>query len=138
MRKQIIRDYGNAYELITPPDVAVKRKRKNKRSNSSNTKRKREIAAQAIRSYHTDDVLLAAQRFIQEREEEWVNFSRVSQHLYERFYKLKPRHLGESGKRYKSLVKLLQDYPERFEIQPDKQKTGSYWIQVADKCERDG
>jgi hypothetical protein len=73
-----------------------------------------------------DDVLQAAHDFIQAQTEPWINFSRVSQHLYERFYKLKPKHLGQPGKKYKSLLKFLADYPTRFEVKCDE--AGIYWI----------
>jgi len=131
LRERVIRDYGARYELIKPPGASNKKKRKNKRSNSRNTKRKREIAAKATRDYTTDDVLQAAQDFIQQRDEVWVNFSHVSQYLYETFYKLKPRQLGKSGRRYKSLLKLLLDYPEVFKIKADDEKTGLYWVQLS-------
>jgi len=133
LRERVIREYGARYELIEPPGASTKKKRKNKRSNSRNTKRKREIAAKATRDYITDDVLQAAQDFIQQHDEGWVNFSHVSQYLYETFYKLKPRQLGKSGKRYKSLLKVLVDYPELFEIRSDDQKIGLYWIRLATK-----
>jgi hypothetical protein len=131
LRELVIREYGAHYELIEPSEASTKKKRKNKRSNSRNTKRKREIATKAIRAYTTDDVLKAAQDFIRQRDEVWVNFSHVSQHLYETFYKLKPRQLGKSGRRHKSLLKFLVDYPELFEIKPDDQKTGLYWMRLA-------
>lgn len=130
LRERVIHEYGDRYELIEPRETKTKNKSKNKRSNSRNTNRKREIAAKAIQDYNTDDVLKAARDFIGECDDTWVNFSRVSQYLYETFYKLKPRQLGKSGKRYKSLLKLLLDYPELFVIKRDNQKTGLYWIQL--------
>ena len=99
-----------------------------KRSHSRATQRKRAIAAQAIRIYNTDDVLQAAHSFIQAQADEWVNFSRVSQHLYERFYKLKPKHLGQPGKKYKSLLKFLADYPSDLALRKDVEKQSVYWI----------
>ena len=131
LRERVIREYGARYELLQRPGASTKKKRKNKRSNSRNRQRKREIAAKAVRDYDTADVLQAAQGFIRKQDEAWVNFSRVSQHLYETFYKLKPRHLGTSGKRYKNLLKLLMDYPELFKIRPDEAKTGLCWIRLA-------
>jgi len=127
LREQVIRDYGADYELIAPPGKQ-KKKRKNKRSNSRATQRKREIAAKAIRDYNTEDVLQSARDFIQAHEEEWVNFDRLAQHLYETFFKLKPKRLGQPGKKYKSLLKFLADYPDDFEIRSDNEKKGLYWI----------
>ena len=65
LRERVIRDYGTAYELMESP-----KKPKNKRSHSRNTQRKREIAAQAIRDYSTDDVLQTADDFIRAQNEE--------------------------------------------------------------------
>lgn len=127
LRERIIRDYGTDYELIEPPDT---KKPKHKRTKSRETQRKREIAGQVIRDYDTDDVLQAARDFIQAQDEEWVNFSRVSQHLYKTFYNLKPKHLGQPGKRYKSLLKLLADYPSDFELRQDSDNRGMYWIRL--------
>lgn len=81
LRERVIQDYGADYELIESSDTAPKPKRKNKRSRSRNTQRKREIAARAVRDYNTEDVLQAARDFIREQDEDWVNFSRVAQHL---------------------------------------------------------
>ena len=130
LRERIIRDYGADYELIASPETAKKPKRKDKRSHSRATQRKREIAAQAVKDYSTEDVLQAARNFIRERDEEWVNISRVMQHLYETFYRLKPKHLGQSGKKYKSLLKFLEDYPSDFELREDADKRGLYWIRL--------
>ncbi|HML20990.1 MAG TPA: OST-HTH/LOTUS domain-containing protein [Aggregatilinea sp.] len=130
LRERIIRDYGADYELIASPETAKKPKRKNKRSHSRATQRKREIAAQAVKDYSTEDVLQAARNFIRERDEEWVNISRVMQHLYETFYRLKPKHLGQPGKKYKSLLKFLEDYPSDFELREDADKRGLYWIRL--------
>jgi hypothetical protein len=128
LREQIIREYGSKNELIADEKP---RKRKNKRSHSRNTKRKREIAANAIRNYDTGDVLKSARDYLEKQSDEWVNFSTVSQHLYERFYKLKAKRLGQSGKKYKSLLKFLQDYPSMFVIYEDNQKRGVFWIRLA-------
>ncbi len=121
LREHVIRDYGAAYELIESP-----KKPKNKRSKSRASQRKREIAAQSIRDYNTDDVLQATHDFITAQNEEWVNFSRVSLCLYETFYQLKPKRLGQPGKKYKSLLKFLADYPTKFEVKCDA--AGVYWI----------
>jgi hypothetical protein len=129
LRERIIRDYGAGYELIEDPN-AKKPKRKNKRAHSRNTQRKREIAAKAIREYDTDAVLQSARDFLRQQDEEWVNFSLLSQHLYETFYKLKPRHLGPKDKKYKSLLKFITDYPDDFQVRHDDEKKGLYWVQL--------
>ncbi len=121
LRERVIRDYGTAYELMESP-----KKPKNKRSKSRASQRKREIAAQSIRDYNTDDVLQATHDFIRAQNKEWVNFSRVAQCLYETFYHLKPKRLGQPGKKYKNLLKFLADYPARFEVKCDE--AGVYWI----------
>jgi len=126
LREQVIRDYGAANELLVTP----KPTRKNKRSHSNNTKRKRTIAAAAIREYTTEDVLQAAQDFIHAQGDEWVNFSRVSQHLYERFYPLKPKHLGLPGKKYKSLLKFIADDLDRFALRSQPDGRDVWWIKL--------
>jgi len=130
LRERVIRDYGADYELITDPNAVDKPKRKNKRSHSRETQRKREIAARAVRDYSTEDVLQAARDFIREQNEEWGNTSRVMQHLYETFYKLKPKRLGQPGKKYKSLLKFLADCPGDFEVRTDADQRGLYWIRL--------
>ena len=129
LRDRVIREYGAAYELLEQPHDY---KPKNKRSKSRATQRKREIAAQAIREYSTDDVLQAAHDFIQAQTEPWINFSRVSQHLYERFYRLKPKRLGAPGKKYKSLLEFIADYPNRFQLRSEPDQRGVYWIRLSD------
>jgi hypothetical protein len=128
MRARIIREYGAKNELL----VEEKPKSKPKHTHSRATQRKREIAAQAIRKYSADDVLQAAHDFIQAQTEPWVNFSRVSQHLYARFYHLKPKHLGVPGKKYKSLLKFIADYPDRFQLRLEPDQGGVYWIRLSD------
>ncbi len=130
LRERVIRDYGAEYELIEDPDAPKKRKGKNKRSHSRNTKRKREIAAKAIHDYDTDAVLQSARDFLRQQDAGWVNFSRLSQHLYETFFKLNPKRLGQPGKKYKSLLKFISDYPDDFEVRQDDEKKGSYWIRI--------
>jgi hypothetical protein len=127
LRAQIIREFGASNEILVTP----KPRPKNKRSHSTNTKLKRSIAAATIREYTTEDVLQAAHDFIQKQGDEWVNFSRVSQHLYERFYKLKPKRLGQPGKQHNSLLKVIADYPERFQIRKEAEQPGMYWIRLA-------
>jgi len=131
LRDRVIREHGAAYELIEDPNAPKKRKGKPKRSHSRNTQRKRTIAAKDIREYDTDAVLQSARAFLGEQDEEWVNFSRLSQHLYETFYKLKPRHLGPKDKKYKSLLKFIADYPDDFEVRQDDDKKGLYWVRLA-------
>jgi len=65
LRERVIHIYGAAYELIKSP-----KKPKNKRSKSRASQHKREIAANAIRDYSTDDVLQVARDFIQAQNEE--------------------------------------------------------------------
>jgi hypothetical protein len=126
LRDLVIRDYGAAYELLEQPHEY---KPKNKRSRSTNTKRKRAIAAAAVRDYTTEDVVQAARSFLQAQGEEWVNLSRLAHHLHERFYKLNPKHLGNPGKKYKSIIKFLGDMPD-FVIRRDPEKS-VYWIRRA-------
>jgi hypothetical protein len=130
LRERVIRDYGAAYELISPPGMQERWKRKNKRARSRETKRKREIAARAVRDYSTEDVVQAAHNFLREQNEEWVNTSHLMQHLYETFYKLKPKRLGQPGKKYKSLLKFLEDHLSDFELRADVNKRGVYWIRL--------
>jgi hypothetical protein len=130
LRERVIRDYGADYELIADPEAVVKRKRKNKRTRSRATQRKREIAARAVRDYSTEDVLQAARDFLREQNKEWVNASHVMQHLYETFDKLKPKRLGPPGKKYKSLLKFLEDCPGDFEVRADDDKRSLYWIRL--------
>ncbi len=59
-----------------------------------------------------------------------MNFSRVAQCLYETFYYLKPKRLGQPGMKYKSLLKLLEDYPADFELRHDPDNGGQYWIRL--------
>jgi hypothetical protein len=55
----------------------------------------------------------------------------VAQHLHERFYHLKPKRLGQPGKRHNSLLKVIADYPERFQIRKEADQLGMYWICLA-------
>ena len=129
LRSQIIREFGAANELLVTP----KPNPKNKHSHSTNTKRKRAIAVAAIREYTIADVLQVAHDFIQKQGDEWVNFSSVSQHLYERLYKLNPKRLGQVGKRHNSLLKVIADYPERFMLRSDLDEGGIWWISLGGK-----
>ena len=124
LRARINREYGAKNELL----VEDKPKSKPKHTHSRVTQRKREIAAKAIRDYSTEDILQATHDFIQAQNEAWVNFSRVSQHLYERFYHLKPTHLGLPGKKYKSLLKFIADHPDRFALRSEPDGRGVWWI----------
>jgi len=125
-----LHEYGEAYELIALPDVPSKVQGKDKRTHSRERQRKHKVAACAQQEYSTADVLKAARDFLQAQDDGWVNFSMISQHLYERFYKLKPKHLGEPGKKYSSLLKFLMDYPAEFEVRPDRENKGSFWIRL--------
>jgi hypothetical protein len=128
LRARIIREYGAKNELL----VEDKPKSKPKHTHSRVTQRKREIDAEEVREYSTDDVLQAANDFIQAQTEPWVNFSRVSQHLYERFHRLKPKRLGGPGKKYKSLLNFIADYPDRFQLRSEPDQRGVYWIRLSD------
>lgn len=134
LRIEIIREFGAANELL----VTSKPKPRNKRSRSVNTRRKRAIAAAAVHDYNTEDVLQAARSFLEAQNEEWVNVSRLAQHLYEVFYKLKPKHLGQPGKGYKSILKFLADMPDI--VMRHDPENDVYWIRrtaasdVASNC----
>lgn len=78
----------------------------------------------------TGDILLAARDFVLKRNEEWVNFSRVSQHLHERFSNLKPKQLSRPSKNYGSLLKVFADFPCEFNLRRDPEKPGLYWIRL--------
>jgi hypothetical protein len=131
LRDQVIRDYGAAYELIQAPDIPRK-KNKTKPLRSHSTQHKREVAQNAIPDYDSDDVLQAARQFLQAQAETWINFSRLAQYLHEHFYQLNPKRLGRSGKKHKSILKFLTDYPAYFEFQQDTSAKGSYWIRLKD------
>jgi hypothetical protein len=128
LRTRVIREYGAKLELLASPDTNFK-KRKTTRSHSRNSQHKREVAKNAIHDYDTESVLEAACQFIQEQGEVWVNFSRLAQYLYERFYQLNPKRLGQAGKKYKSLLKFLADYPANFELRYEEK---IYWIRLKD------
>ncbi|MEP7285962.1 MAG: hypothetical protein ABI947_09360 [Chloroflexota bacterium] len=94
------------------------------------TKPKHEGAAKAVHDYDGNDVLQAAHDFIHKRDEEWVNFSRLSHHLYETFGKLNFKHLERPNKKYRSLLKFFVDYPSKFDLRQDDEKSGLYWIRL--------
>jgi cupin superfamily acireductone dioxygenase involved in methionine salvage len=75
---------------------------KNKRSHARNTKRKSLLATQAVRDYYPEDVLQAARDFVRAQDTAWVKFSRVSQHLHERFDRLNLKRLTQGKEIYKS------------------------------------
>ncbi len=97
---------------------------------SHSTSHKSANAVEPIPEYDTDDVLEAARGYIRKRNEEWVNFSRVSQYLHEIFPDLKTKKLGRLDKNYPSLIKLIADYPSDFELRQDLEKQGLYWIRL--------
>ncbi len=70
------------------------------------------------------DVLDEAYSFLEEHDDEWVNFSRLNHHLYETFGKIDPKKLG---KQYKNLVKFFEDYSSAFELRLDEKKNGLYF-----------
>jgi len=127
--KRAIADSINSNSATTPPKTA-KPKRQKKSSNSRDIQDKHEIVTEPSPDYTTDDVLQAARVFIHRRNEGWVNFSRVSQHLYETFPKLTPKRLGHPSKKYSSLLRFLADYPSNFELRQDPEKQGLYWIRL--------
>ncbi len=128
LRQLVIRDYGAPYELIVPPGAPLKPKRKNKRSHSRETQRQRDIAARAQRNYSADEVLQAVRDFLHQQNETWVNFSQVAQYLHERFYNLKPKRLGGTGKKYTSLLEFVLDHPSDFTLRRDDENRSVYWI----------
>ncbi|MCB9451171.1 MAG: hypothetical protein H6672_07010 [Anaerolineaceae bacterium] len=78
----------------------------------------------------TDDVLEEARFFIHNGNEGWVNFSRLCHHLHETFGNLNPKYLGQSNKKYQSLLKFFADYPSDFELHQDPEKRGLHWIRL--------
>lgn len=86
-------------------------------------------AKQSAQAYSAAEVIQAAVDFIRGRTEAWVNFSRVSQHLHERFPDLKAKKFGN----YSSLPKFIADHPSEFELREDSEKQGLYWIRLAPK-----
>jgi hypothetical protein len=104
---------------------------KNKLSHSRNTDRKRLLAAQAISDYSPEDVLQAARDFVRAQDKAWVNFSRVSQHLYERFNGLNSKRLSQGKKKYTSLLKFIAAHRSDFQVRPETGKQGMYWIRLA-------
>lgn len=80
-----------------------------------------------------DKVLEVCRNYIHHRNEKWVNFTRLSQHLHQELPNVDLRLLGQSNKRYKNLRYLLEDYPKQFAIRPDPEKQGLYWIQLKAK-----
>jgi len=131
LRQHVIQEYGTKYELILPPDGSIETPRQNKHSRSRSTQRKQEIATQSQREYNADDVLQAAQVFLRDQEDDWVNFSLLAQHLYEHFYRLNPKRLGKPGNQYKSLLKFVVDYPSLFVVRQDDQNQGTYWVSLS-------
>lgn len=90
----------------------------------------REKTLEPIPEYAIEAVLEAAHDYIRKRNETWVNFSRVSQHLHEIFPDLKSKKLGRLDRHYPSLIKLIADYPADFELRQDPEKQGLYWIRL--------
>lgn len=50
-----------------------------------------------------------------------------TQYLYERFYQLNLKRLGQAGKKYKSRLKFLADYPATFEFRCEEK---TCWIRL--------
>lgn len=82
-----------------------------------------------IPEYSVSDVIEAARDYIRKRDEEWVNFSRVSQQLHQTYPDLK-KNLRQPNKSYKNLLQLLADHPSDFELRQDIEKQGLYWIRL--------
>jgi len=80
--------------------------------------------------YSITDVLQIVREYIDKRKEEWVNLSYVSQHLQQTIPNFNVKTLGKPHKTYRSLVKLFADYSDDFELQPDSEKQGLYWIRL--------
>jgi hypothetical protein len=99
-------------------------------SHSHNDPHEHETHGKPTPEYDTDDVLKAARDYIRNRNEKWVNFSRVSQYLHMTFHDLKPKNLGRPNKKYRSLVQLIADHPSDFELRADSEKQGLYWIRL--------
>ncbi|HEX2620865.1 MAG TPA: hypothetical protein VHL11_11975 [Phototrophicaceae bacterium] len=78
----------------------------------------------------TDEVLEVAQDFLRERNGQWVNFSRLCQHLHQNFYEIELKHLGQPDKKYKSLLKFFADYPSNFDLRQDNEKKSLYLIRL--------
>lgn len=68
--------------------------------------------------------------FLRERGE--VNFSYVSQLINETYHKFKSRRMGRTGKKYKSLLQVLQDYPELYMIRADEDNRSLFYIRLTD------
>jgi hypothetical protein len=107
--------------------------REHKHSHSSNTHGEQESARKSVHNYEIDEVLQAIHVFIRGRNEDWVNFSRVALHLYKTFPNINLKQLGRPAKNYKSLLKLIADYPSDFELWLDSEKQGLYWIRLKQK-----
>lgn len=84
-------------------------------------------------SEDVDNVLEVCRNYIQHRNEEWINFTRLSQHLHQKLPNVDLKLLGQSNKRYKNLRYFLEDYPEQFKIRQDPEKQGLYWIRLKPK-----
>ncbi len=83
---------------------------------------------------YTDNVLQEARDFISERNEPWVNFSRLGQHLHRAFDGINLKRLGRHDRTYKGLQQFFSDYPANFDLRQDDKKPGLYWIRT--KAER--
>lgn len=80
----------------------------------------------------TEELLDETRTFLHDQGEDWVNFSRVSGHLYETFGKNIPQRLWETDEEYTSLVKFFAAYSEIFDLRKDDKKTGLFWIRRTD------
>ena len=71
-----------------------------------------------------------AYNFVAGDREEWVNFSRLNHHLYATFGKIDAKKLGDTDKKYKTLIAFFADNVSEFELRLDDKKSGLYWIRV--------
>jgi hypothetical protein len=81
-------------------------------------------------SYDTDQILAEVRKYIRTRDEQWVNLTRVSQHIREVFPNVNIKNLKTTGKRYRSFPQLIAGYPNEFELRLDTNKQGLYWIRL--------
>lgn len=84
-----------------------------------------------VDQYNISEILAEVGNFIRGRDEQWVNFTRVDQHIRNRFSELDLRKLKGTSKKYKHLRKLTEDYPQQFLLRPDEHKSGLFYIRLA-------
>ena len=82
--------------------------------------------------YDVKTILDECRKYILSRNEKWVNFTRIDQHIRNTFPQLNLRKLKGTSKKYKHLRKLTEDYPQQFLLRPDEHKSGLFYISLAD------